>query len=682
MRNSPFHTLLCTVALVFVAIAAPHMAAQTAVSTTLATFGAGSEPVSSLIQARDGNLYGVTSTGGSNSSGTIYQLSSSGQLTTIYNFTGGATDGGSPATGLVEASDGALYGTTTLGGASDLGTVFRISGTTLTTLHSFDPNADGNSPYAALTVASDGNLYGILAQGPFNPGTGNYSGGTIFTIHPDGTYTNLYAFPEDDSLGSFATARLLQASDGNLWGVTSSGGTNSDGTLFSWSASNGLTVLHNFSAVEGSPLYGLAQWGTSLYGVTFPFASGEGEIFSLAISGHAYNIVYSFTGSIDGGLPATGFYPASDGNLYGTTQSGGAFSNGTFFRLSFGQPITLFNFPAGTLNTYADAALLEGADTNFYLPLLYDTTPNLSPMDGAGTLIQLAPPYNVAPPPPVLLTASRSTVALNQNFSLTWSLPDSASLTSQQCVAFSGSSNPASTPSWSGVVPASGNQILSLTALGTYTFTLNCGGSQNSIIQVTVSDLTSTKLSAPAKLSQGQTATLSATVTTAGGAIATGNVQFVVDGSIHLAAITLVNGTASFSASTSGVPVGSYSVQAIYSGDANNAPSSSTTSTVVLTPLVKQSTTITFTASPQHVNPGKNITFTATVSSKSGTPGGTVSLLYGTILLATGTLKSGVAAITVSSAGAPAGLYSLHMTYAGSADYLPSSSPVLYVTVN
>lgn len=691
MRSSLLHKValtrtLCLLLATFLC-AAPHLLAQTASSFTEATFSPGAEPISSLLQAHDGNFYGVTYSGGTNGYGLIYQLTPSAQYTALYSFTGGASDGGSPAAGLIEGPDGALYGTTTLGGSSGLGTIFRFTSAGLSTLHSFDPNADGNSPYAALSIANDGNLYGILAQGPYDPNTDNYSGGSIFSITSSGAYTNLYQFPEDDSLGSFATARLLQASDGNFYGVTSSGGTSGYGTLFSWNPTLGLAVLHDFTLAEGSPVYGLAQSGSSLYGVTFPFYGGQGEVFAVALTGHAYSVIYTFTGESDGGSPATALYPASDGNLYGTTQGGGANSDGTFFRLSStGQPTTLLNFPAGTVNTFADAVLLEGSNAGFYLPLLYDPTPDLSPssMDGAGNLLLLEPAYAATPSSPVNLQASASTVTPNAAVLLTWSLPNSTSITGQQCYAFSGASNPASV-SWTGLVSKSGSQSLTLSTLGSYMFSLNCGGTQTSSVQITVATspqaATQTALSAPASVAQGQNATLSATVTTRGTATPTGTVRFVVDGSVQLKTVTLSNGIASFTASTHGVATGSYSIRASYSGDANNSPSLSSAVTVLVT-AAQQSTATVITAAPQTITPGAHVTLSATVSASSGVPAGSINFYYRTLLIGTASLKSGVASLTASTAGVPAGTYGVDAVYSGSSSYLPSTSSVVKVTID
>jgi uncharacterized repeat protein (TIGR03803 family) len=651
--------------------------ALSATGSVITSFSAGVDPISSLIQASDGNLYGVTNSGGEYGCGSIYQLTSAGNLTTLYSFTGG-TDGGYPAAGVVEAPDGALYGTTTLGGAMGLGTVFRFSGNSFATLHSFDPDADGNSPYSALTLASDGNLYGLLAEGAYDYSTQNYAGGTIFQVTPQGSYQNIYSFPEDQSAGNLPVGRLLQASDGNLWGSTSAGGTNGSGTLFLWNPQQGLTVVHQFAESEGEPLYGLAQNGPSVYGVTYPALNGYGEVFSVTVATHAFAAVYTFTGANDGGAPATSLLPYSDGSLYGTTQEGGNSGTGTLFRLnSSGQPITLYSFPSGSLNTFADASLIESSTGALYLPLLYDSTVGLddSQMDGAGNVLQLQPNATPSAPAPVQLSASASSIAAGQSVSLTWSLSNAASLTSQQCYAFS---SPAI--SWTGHQSPNGSANVVLATAGRYTFSLSCGGNQSNSVTVAVTALapTTTILSAPASVTLGQTASLVATVTSPASA-PSGRVNFVVNGSLNLASVLLNDGAASFTASTTGIPTGTYTVQAVYGGDSTHSSSSSAVSHVIVAQAA--STTITLAASPQSVTSGQPVTLAASVSSAAGTPSGTVAFLYGTLQLGTAALHGGTASLTASSTGIAAGTYGVHAVYAGSSSFQSSSSGTVTVAV-
>ena len=139
-----------------------------------------------LVQATDGNLYGTTNVGAAQDYGTVFKMTPSGKLTTLHTFCSqsNCTDGARPAAGLVQATDGNLYGTTYEGGANDYGTVFKMTPSgKLTTLHSFCSESnctDGASPTAGLVQATDGNLYGTTDGGGAN------GFGTVFKITPSG----------------------------------------------------------------------------------------------------------------------------------------------------------------------------------------------------------------------------------------------------------------------------------------------------------------------------------------------------------------------------------------------------------------------------------------------------------------------------------------------------------------
>jgi len=169
--------------------------AQTgAVFTSLYSFGGtndGADPYARLVQGSDGNFYGTTEAGGTNNFGTVFKITTSGALTSLYSFSG-TNDGANPDAGLVQGSDGNFYGTTATGGNTNLnsgfgyGTVFKVTTNgTLTGLHSFGGTNDGNAPYAGLVQGSDGNFYGTTGGG----GTNN--AGTVFrlTIQPQLTMT-------------------------------------------------------------------------------------------------------------------------------------------------------------------------------------------------------------------------------------------------------------------------------------------------------------------------------------------------------------------------------------------------------------------------------------------------------------------------------------------------------------
>lgn len=176
------------------------------------------------MQANDGNLYGTTWEGGGGSNrGTIFKITTSGALTTLYNFSG--ADGTNPGAALVQARDGNFYGTTVSGGTYAGGTVFKITPAgELTTLHSFE-YSDGQYPFASLIQAHDGNFYGTtMASG------GPYGYGTIFKITPAGDLTLVWRFGGRD--GSNPEAGLVQTVDGNFYGTTCTGGAYNYGTIF------------------------------------------------------------------------------------------------------------------------------------------------------------------------------------------------------------------------------------------------------------------------------------------------------------------------------------------------------------------------------------------------------------------------------------------------------------------
>jgi uncharacterized repeat protein (TIGR03803 family) len=200
--------------------------------TTLYSFtgindGWGGAPV---VQGSDGNFYGTTQVGGIYSNGAIYRVSSTGIFTNLYSFTGG-TDGAAPFAGLVQGSDGSFYGTTFAGGLTNYppfgcGTVFKISQSgSLATLWSFDGGTDGANPAAVLLQGSDGNFYGTTQSG------GAKGQGTIFQIGPAISLTNIYSFAGGTN-GAGPVTGLMQGNDGNFYGTMYNGGTNYLGSLF------------------------------------------------------------------------------------------------------------------------------------------------------------------------------------------------------------------------------------------------------------------------------------------------------------------------------------------------------------------------------------------------------------------------------------------------------------------
>jgi uncharacterized repeat protein (TIGR03803 family) len=201
----------------------------------------GSDPQGGLVLGSDGNFYGETQ-GGANDEGTVFRLTPSGTLTTLYSFCSqsNCTDGEDPIGGLVQGTDGNFYGETHGGGANYFGTIFKLTPSgTLTTLYSFCSQTDctdGGDPSGGLMEATDGNFYGTTSSG----GTGaNNVHGTIFNITSAGTLTTLYSFCSQVSSGgvcedgALPQSGVIQATDGNFYGTTTQGGgTDGVGTVF------------------------------------------------------------------------------------------------------------------------------------------------------------------------------------------------------------------------------------------------------------------------------------------------------------------------------------------------------------------------------------------------------------------------------------------------------------------
>ena len=251
---------------------------------TQASCSDGSQPFG-LMQAANGTFYGTTNSGGVHNAGTVYKVTPAGTLTTLHSFN--LADGANPFGQLVQGTDGNFYGTTVNGGTSGAGTVFKITPAgKLTTLHSFN-NADGANPYSWLVQATDGNFYATAGGG------GAYGGGTVFRITPAGTLTTLYNFCSQINCtdGAYPQGGLVQASDGQFYGTTSNGGDPACfyyhvgcGTAFQITPGGTLTTLHIFESTDGmSPKDGLVQaTDGNFYGATESGGTGNGTVFSIA----------------------------------------------------------------------------------------------------------------------------------------------------------------------------------------------------------------------------------------------------------------------------------------------------------------------------------------------------------------------------------------------------------------
>ncbi len=368
--------------------------------TTLYNFagypeGDGAAPYAGLIQATDGNLYGTTLNGGDYNSGTVFRITPQGTLTTLYSFCSqpNCTDGGEPYAGLVQATDGNFYGTTSLAGADGYGTVFKITPSgLLTTLHSFTGYpTDGAEPLAGLLQASDGSFYGTTVDGGGNNNCmNNPSGcGTVFKITPGGTLTTLYSFCAQSGCpdGSGPHAGLIQATDGNFYGTTSDGGANNGGTVFKITPSGTLTTLYSFCAggffcPDGAdPHAGVVQaTDGNFYGTTyFGGAPFTGTVFKITPQG-VLTTLHSFEGT-DGANPYAGLVQATDGNFYGTTY--GLYGASTVFKITPQGALTTLHTFDYTDGRYPAGGLVQATDGTFY-----GTTSN-GGANGAGTVFRL-----------------------------------------------------------------------------------------------------------------------------------------------------------------------------------------------------------------------------------------------------------------------------------------------------
>ena len=224
----------------------------------------GSQPYGGLV-GLNGKLWGTTSGGGANSEGTVYSITTGGVEHVIHSFSLAATDGAQPMSTLIVVN-GALYGTTLAGGKFGGGTIFRVSTTgNVKVVHSFGKGKDGSIPYFGALVALNDTLYGTTLHG------GEKGLGAVFSSSLTGTETVLYSFGGTAARGCQPWAGLVDL-NGTLYG-TSIGGSSppcvGNGTLFSVNPGGGATTIHKFAGgMGGNAPVGLAAMGADLYGVT------------------------------------------------------------------------------------------------------------------------------------------------------------------------------------------------------------------------------------------------------------------------------------------------------------------------------------------------------------------------------------------------------------------------------
>jgi|SRR5215472_5549427 len=302
----------------------------------------GSYPYGGLVQAANGNFYGTAYEGGAYSSGSVYQVDPSGDFKLIYSFCAplNCYEGLYPNAGLAIGIDGDLYGATSFG--SD-GTLFKIgSRGKLTILVAFT-GANGSTPQAGMTLGTNGMFYGTTEYGGQY-----YYGGTVYKMNPSGILTTLYSFGSHPNDGSLPLSKVMQASNGNLYGMTYQGGTHDCGTVFQLTPIGVSTILHSFTCTDGrypnAPL--IQATDGNLYGTASEGGSNDnGTLFEITKAGQ-FILIHAFNGS-DGMGPA-GLVQGTDGAIYGSTGAGGSGKYGTIFKLDLGLgPFVTFVQPFG-----------------------------------------------------------------------------------------------------------------------------------------------------------------------------------------------------------------------------------------------------------------------------------------------------------------------------------------------
>ncbi|MCX6928963.1 MAG: choice-of-anchor D domain-containing protein, partial [Verrucomicrobia bacterium] len=331
----------------------------------------GNEPAYGVIEGSDGALYGATSAGGSADVGTVFKLGKDGnEFSVLHHFSTSGGDGQKPFCRLVEGADGALYGTTELGGSAGHGTVFKLNkaGGAYATLHSFTGTpTDGSASVTGLMLGRDAVLYGPTLDG----GTANQ--GALFRLNQDGTdYTVFHSFANASGEGLNPRRPLTEGSDGALYGTASDGGGGSGGTVFRINKDgSGFTLLHSFTGTGGdgkNPTSDVVEAPDgALYGLTDQGGSaGVGTIFKVNKDGSGYRVVRSFlTSGDDGQQTGYGLTLASDGALYGTSYLGGSAGSGTIFRLVPNTaPIATADYGATRQNTALTISAVKLACTD------------------------------------------------------------------------------------------------------------------------------------------------------------------------------------------------------------------------------------------------------------------------------------------------------------------------------
>jgi uncharacterized repeat protein (TIGR03803 family) len=340
--------------------------ATTPTVTTVYNFAGGKTSGSNpwyvtLVQGTDGDLYGTTYNGGAHSVGTAFKVTTSGTFTLLHSFAGGTTDGANPTGGLTLGTDGNFYGTTQQGGTQSQGVIFKMTTTgTITLLHSFNSALDGAFPWGPPIEGSDGNYYGTASGGVGN-------NGLVYKITSTGTYTTLYKLTP--AVGSYPIAPPTQGTDGYLYFPASLGGINLCGSIVKISTAGVLSSSYGFTCGAGGsfPVGPLVQASNgNFYSTTQDGGSnGEGTVYQITTSLVA-TVLHSFGVTFgDGEYPSAGLLLATDSNYYGSAAEGGTYDDGILFNTTTGGTYTdLYSFNNTTNLTQMSPLSPPVQDTN------------------------------------------------------------------------------------------------------------------------------------------------------------------------------------------------------------------------------------------------------------------------------------------------------------------------------
>lgn len=284
----------------------------------------GTVPYPGLTRDGAGNLYGTSFSGGQYGVGTVFRVSAAGVHTVLHNFNDATSVAYNPVGGVVRDGSGNLYGAANAG-------IYRLTaGGQFTLLHLFT-GSNGQNPTSTPIIDPAGNLIGTANMGGSFPAQG-----VIYSLSPGGTYTALHTFGQVAGAAANPYAGVIADAAGNLYGTTQNGGSAGFGTVFRWSPTAGLTILHNFDGTTGrNPMGGLIRdaagnlFGTARQGGDN--GTNLGTVFRIAANG-SFSTLHSFSGP-DGAWPEAALVADAAGNLFGTTSNGSG-NFGTIFRIS------------------------------------------------------------------------------------------------------------------------------------------------------------------------------------------------------------------------------------------------------------------------------------------------------------------------------------------------------------